>query len=123
MSKRVLSVGQCFPDAIAITNFLRKNFDVEVVSTDLPADTWEQLRSGEFDLVMINRKLDRDYSDGLDIIKQIKADTEFAETPVMLVTNFAEHHEAAVAAGAEYGIGKNDYHDPAAVERLRPFLG
>ena len=35
---------------------------------------WPLCESEPFDLVLVNRKLDSDYSDGLEIIKQIKAD-------------------------------------------------
>ena len=122
MPKQVLSVGQCVPDTTSLKSFLHKHFDVEVVTSDLPADTLAALRSGAFDLVLINRKLDQDYSEGLDILQSMKADAALAEIPVMLITNFAEHQDAAVAAGAEYGFGKNDYRDPATAERLAAFL-
>ena len=58
------------------------------------------------DLVLVNRKLDVDYSDGLEIIKQIKADPELAKVPTMLVTNYPENQAEAVAEGAEPGFGK-----------------
>ena len=38
----------------------------------------QQLKSGQFDLVLVNRKLDADYSDGIEIIRQIKADPTIA---------------------------------------------
>ena len=123
MTKHVLSVGQCVPDTSALTSFLQSHFDVDVSSSDVADDTLAALRSGAFDLVLINRKLDRDYSDGIDIVRSMKADSALAEIPVMLVTNFGEHQDAAVEAGAERGFGKNDYRNPDAVERLTPFLG
>ncbi len=122
MPKRVLDVGQCVPDHTAIQNMLEGHFDVEIVRTHLPTDTMAQLRAGKFDLVLINRKLDEDYSDGLEILKQIKNDPKASSTPVMLVTNYAEHQEAAVAAGAEYGFGKLEMQQPTTLERLAKFL-
>jgi two-component system chemotaxis response regulator CheY len=71
---------------------------------------------------MINRKLDADYSDGIEIIRQIKADPQLAATPCMLVTNYPEHQEVAVAAGAEPGFGKLGYNRPETRERLARFL-
>lgn len=121
--KRVLSVGQCVPDNSTLSDYLARHFDVEFDTSDLPADTMTKLKAGAYDLVMINRKLDRDYSDGMAILQAIKADPAFAKTPVMLVTNFPEHQEAAVAAGAVPGIGKLDYVKPETVDRFKPYLG
>lgn len=122
MAKRVLSIGQCVPDHTTLSGFLRQHFDVQIDKVDLPPEALEALRKQRYDLVLVNRKLDADYSDGLDIIKAIKADSQLAAVPVMLVTNYAEHQEAAVAAGAVYGFGKLEYANPQTVDKLRPFL-
>ena len=122
MPKHVLDVGQCAPDHQAICSFLDQHFHVKITQTDGPEDTLAELRSGRYDLVLINRKLDCDYSDGLEIIQQIKADAAIAEVAVMLVTNLAEHQDLAVAAGAERGFGKLEYDKPETVDRLRTFL-
>lgn len=123
MPKRVLSVGQCGADHYGITRFLTGQFDVEVVAADREDDALQQLRGGRFDLVLVNRKLDVDYSDGLPIIRAIKADSELGRVPVMLVSNYSQYQEQAVAAGAEYGFGKAGYGSPEVVERLRRVLG
>jgi CheY-like chemotaxis protein len=123
MSKRVLSVGQCVPDHTTLTSFLRQHFDVQVVKADLASHAMDELRKGPFDLVLINRKLDADYSDGLEILKSIKADAQLATVPVMLVTNYEEHQDAAVAAGGERGFGKLEYGDPQTLQRLRSLIG
>lgn len=122
MSKRVLDVGQCAPDHGAITRFLQAHFDVVVDKVDTPADALNHLRNRPYDLVLINRKLDIDYSDGVEILRLIKADPQLAPTPVMLVTNYKEHQENAVALGAEYGFGKAELGAPDVVARLEPFL-
>lgn len=123
MTKRVLDVGNCDPDHASITSFLTGNFGATVDRSKLPADTFEKLKSQPYDLVVINRKLDEDYSDGLEIIKQMKADEATRDVPVMLVTNYAEHQDAAVAEGALRGFGKLEYNDPAVIERVRAVLG
>jgi CheY-like chemotaxis protein len=122
MSKRVLSVGQCVPDHTTLSSYLRGNFGAQVVKVDLANEALEALRQEPYDLVLINRKLDADYSDGLEIIQAIKADPKLASVPVMLVTNYAEHQDAAVAAGAARGFGKLEYGDPQTREKLEPFL-
>ena len=123
MTKRVLDVGNCVPDHAAIRSLIEKNFDAQVVQAHGPDDALATLRQGGIDLVLVNRKLDRDYTDGLDIIKQIKADAAFATTPCMLITNFADQQELAVQAGAEMGFGKLEFGQPETRERLRAILG
>ena len=121
-SKTVLSVGQCRPDNAAISHFLTSNFDVKVITSDLPADTDQALADNQIDLVLINRKLDADYSDGMEILKSVKADPKSADIPVMLVSNFAEWQEKAVESGAIQGFGKAELSDPATIERVRNAL-
>lgn len=123
MLKRVLDVGQCGADHAAITQFLRRNFEVEVSRSDAAADTLNALRTQRFDLVLINRKLDADGSDGLEILKQIKGDETLADLPVMLVTNYPDQQEIAIAAGAAPGFGKAALHAAQTVERVRQILG
>ncbi len=122
-SKIVLDVGNCVPDHAAIRRLVTSNFQAQVLQAHLPADTLETLRRQPVDLVLINRKLDQDYSDGMEILKQIKADAQLRQVPVMLVTNYAEHQAQAVAAGAEPGFGKLALDTPDTLEKLSRFLG
>jgi CheY-like chemotaxis protein len=122
--KKVLSVGQCGPDHSGIVAFLKRNFgEVAVDTAKLPGDTMTKLRTCRYDLVLVNRKLDEDYSDGVEIIKAIKADPALMDTPVMLITNYADHQATAVAAGALRGFGKLEFNQPETVERVRAALG
>lgn len=98
------------------------NFEATVLQTHGADDTVELLRKRKVDLVTVNRKLDRDYSDGLEIIKKIKSDPEIGNVPVMLVTNYDEHQQAAVAEGATYGFGKLEIGNEGTIEKLKPFL-
>ena len=121
--RKVLSVGQCEPDSATLAQFLNKHFRVSIDRAALPDEALAKLRSGRHDLVLINRKLDADYSDGAEILKAIKADRELAETPVMIVTNYVEAQQEAVDLGAELGFGKLEYAKPETLERLKQFLG
>ncbi|MEM8733606.1 MAG: response regulator [Planctomycetota bacterium] len=124
MSKRVLDVGNCGPDHSSIRRFFSANFaGVEVDQTHGPGDTIEALRNQQYDLVLINRKLDQDYSDGLEIIKQIKADGDLAEAPIMMITNYEEHQQLAIDAGALLGFGKLELQSTETIERVRSALG
>lgn len=122
MTKTVLDVGNCNPDHSAIKSMLTSRYDVTVLRADALLDTLEILKKGSVDLVLINRKLDIDYSDGVEILKSIKADPSLSAIPVMIVTNYPEHQEAAVAMGAEYGFGKLQYQEAGTHERLARFL-
>ncbi|QDS97145.1 response regulator [Adhaeretor mobilis] len=123
MPKQILDVGNCVPDHSAITQFLTSKFDCEISQTHGPEDTLSMLKAREFDLVLINRKLDRDYTDGAEILKQIKADATIADVPVMIITNFNEHQEAAVELGAMRGFGKLEFEKSETLEKLKPILG
>jgi DNA-binding response OmpR family regulator len=123
MPKKLLDVGNCGPDHHSLTMLVGRHFQVDITKVDGMTDALEALRSNTFDLVVVNRLMDRDGSSGLEIIKAIKADEAMKATPVMMVTNFPDHQKLAVEAGAEPGYGKSSLFDDATVDLLRPFLG
>lgn len=122
MPRQVLSVGQCGPDHSAISRFLKANFDVVISTADTIADALYDLREAKYDLVLVNRKLDADYSDGSELIRLMKADPVLMDVPVMLVSNYPEHQANAVALGAEPGFGKLELGKSDVVARLERFL-
>lgn len=102
----VLDIGNCSPDHAALRSLIEGSFDARVVQAHGAADALQILGQQEVALITVNRKLDRDYSDGMEIIRQLKSDPKYQAIPVMLITNFPEHQDAAVAIGAERGFGK-----------------
>jgi CheY-like chemotaxis protein len=122
MRKRVLDVGQCGPDHSSIRSYLTRNFNCEVVQVDDGAGALAELKGAPFDLVLVNRKLDCDYSDGIEVIRALKADPDAASVPMMLVTNYPEHQEAAIAVGAIPGFGKLEFQKPETREKLAELL-
>ena len=122
MSRKVLDVGNCGPDHAAIRDMLSREFDADVVQAHGMKDTLEQLRTNTFDLVLINRKLDQDYSDGMEIVRAIKQQPQIAHTPVMLITNYQEHQDTAVEAGAVPGFGKLELRSSETRDRLQAYL-
>jgi two-component system chemotaxis response regulator CheY len=122
MAKRVLDIGNCVPDHASIRGMLEKTFQAEVVQADALDDALAALRSRPFDLILVNRKLDIDYSDGMDIVRHLKADAKFASLPCMLITNYPDQQDSAVAAGAEYGFGKKEIYAEQTKARLAKFL-
>jgi two-component system, response regulator, stage 0 sporulation protein F len=122
MSKRVLDVGNCSADHRAIASLIIRQFGAEVVRAADLADATRQLQSQSFDLVLVNRQLNSDRGDGLEVIRHIKRDPHLAHVPVMLVSNFPEYQQEAVQAGAVEGFGKQSLHADETVERLKPLL-
>ncbi|MCH2125174.1 MAG: response regulator [Pirellulaceae bacterium] len=122
MTTRVLDIGNCSPDHASIRSLLDTSFGAQVVQAHGLEDALEQLANQSFALILVNRKLDRDYSDGLDVIKEIKACEKFAEMPIMMITNFAEHQAKAVEAGALEGFGKLELASQATQEKLAAVL-
>lgn len=122
MAKRVLDVGQCGPDHAAISRLLRNGFGVEVDRAEGTEDSLSALAARDYALVLVNRKLDRDYSDGIEVLRSIRRRSEFDAIPVMLVSNFPEAHASAVAEGAVPGFGKDHLGDGATLSLLEPYL-
>jgi two-component system, chemotaxis family, chemotaxis protein CheY len=120
--KQVLDVGQCQMDHGSIRRLIEYNFEARVAQAHDAADALAQLAGGAFDLVLVNRQLDADGSEGLEIVSAIKSDPALAAVPVMLVTNYPEYQQQAIAAGAEPGFGKNDLGSTQTAERLARFL-
>lgn len=122
MGKRVLSVGQCGMDHGSISRMLSQQFSAETVGVDHESDAIAQLTSEDFDLVLVNRKLDLDGSDGMKVIEHMQADAKLRDIPVMLVSNFADAQETAIAAGAKPGFGKSALGESDTIDRLAAFL-
>lgn len=122
MTLRVIDCGQCNPDHAAIRRLLEANFDVLVIRTADGDETMSELHASPADLVLVNRKLDADYTDGIDVLKRIKADAKTRHIPVMLITNYPEYQEQAMAAGAIRGFGKDQLRSSETVTLLKNVL-
>jgi CheY-like chemotaxis protein len=122
MTKYVLDVGNCPPDHSAIRRLIESNFDAKVLQAHHLQDTLSTLQQQQVTLVLVNRKLDQDYSDGMRIVDQIKQVPEWSEIPVMLVTNYEEHQELAIKKGAVRGFGKLSLGSAETRENLKQYL-
>ena len=118
MKKKVLDVGQCDIDNWQISQMLKKHFDVQVERARTHRDAIAAMQQESFDLVLVNRINDADGSEGLDLVKQIRGESQYSETAVMIVSNFAEAQQAAVECGAAYGFGKSELNERQVLDRL-----
>ncbi len=123
MTKRVLAVGNCSFDHGNIRSMIQRRFDAALDRAHNATDALAALQTTNYDLVLINRKLERDGSDGIEIIRAMKADPKTIDVPVMLITNFPDHQEQAIRAGALAGFGKAQLDGPAAHAALDAVLG
>jgi CheY-like chemotaxis protein len=122
MPKRVIDVGNCVPDHSAIRGLVEGSFDARVVKAEDLAALLRALDEGPADLILVNRKLDIDYSDGMAIVRHLKSDAKWSQLPVMLITNYPEHQAEAVAAGAEPGFGKLELRSSETLAKLQKIL-
>ncbi len=123
MTKQVLSVGNCNFDNRSLTALIEGQFPAKVTPVDSLAQTIAALGAGTYDLVLVNRVLDRDGSQGLEVIRQIKSTPQLSHTPVMMITNFPDHQKLAQDAGALEGFGKQELQSEATRARLAAVLG
>ena len=122
MTKNVLDIGNCDPDHNALKRMLTSSYDVNVLRAAQLSDSLEILRQNSVDLILINRKLDIDYSDGMDVLKYLKRDASNKHIPVMIITNYPDYQQSAVADGAEYGFGKLQFAEEKTHAQLSKFL-
>ena len=122
MTPKVLSVGQCGVDSAAISRFLRRSFDADVIAVDSADEAIDELRRDRYDLVLANRVFDLGGS-GLELIATIKADSTLNPVPVMLVSDLPAAQRQAEELGAVPGFGKASLGRPEAIERIAAALG
>jgi DNA-binding NtrC family response regulator len=120
MSVRVLDVGQCGFDGPRIAAFCRQVLHATVEHCDTASHALKRVSESKFDLVLVNRVLDQDGSSGLDLIRDLLASGDVGS--VMLISNYADAQEAAVALGAKRGFGKSALSRPESAELLKQSL-
>jgi len=120
-ASRVLDVGNCDPDHRGIRELLERHFDVTVDRAMFVDEAMAQLGRQRYDLVLVNRIIFDDDSDGSELIRRMRHNGH-RTTPIMLISNYADAQERAVADGAVPGFGKAALHDPATVQLLTRHL-
>ena len=119
---RVLDVGQCDFDHDNISRMLSEEFGVGAMRAATYEEAFRAVRAGHYDLVLVNRVLDADGASGLVVMQQLLSNEDTRATPTMLVSNYADAQDAAVALGATRGFGKNTLTSPETRDLLAPLL-
>ena len=104
---RVLDVGQCDFDHDNISRMLSEEFGADVKRAATAEEAFRAVRAGHYDLVLVNRVLDADGASGLDLIQRLLSNEDTRTTPTLVVSNYAEAQDAAVALGATPCFGQN----------------
>ena len=122
MSRKVLDVGQCKPDHSRISSFLNREFDVEIHQAHSFDEAIKSALDTPFDLILINRILDADGTDGMAVLYELKTQPSTADVPVMIVSNYQNAQDIALESGAVRGFGKAELNNPATKDLLARFL-
>jgi hypothetical protein len=117
MSIRILDVGQCGVDGPAIMQLLHEELGAIVKSAATADEAKRQLASSKFDLVLVNRELAADRSSGVDLIADLVKNG--MTVPLMLVSDYPEAQDAAVAGGAVRGFGKSTLEDRTTLQLIK----
>ena len=119
----VLDVGQCDFDHANISRMLTNEFHADVRRASTVEEAFQAVRDGDYNLVLINRVFDSDGDLGIGLIERLKAADETRETPIVLVSNYADAQESAVALGAQPGFGKGSLDSSETRDALATALG
>lgn len=120
--RKLLIVGQCDFDYQRIRHIITKSYEIEVYRADSLDDALQSALDRQFDLIMINRLLDTDRSEGMAVLHELKSNPATENTPAMIISDYQETQDAAVAAGAKRGFGKASLDTPETFELLSVFL-
>lgn len=118
----VLDVGNCDPDHGMISHMLTERFHVRIDRVMFVPDALARMRQNRYDLVLVNRLVFADGSEGQDLVIAAKADSALRDIPIMMISNYEDAQARAVAAGAERGFGKASVRSESTFALLAKFL-
>ena len=122
MSKKVALVGHCGPDASYLRSAVSSSVrGTSILMIDEAARLDKALVDG-VDLILMNRQLDWgfDTEEGVELIRQLRM--RHPQVKFMLVSNYPEAQQEAVAAGALPGFGKREIGTSRVTELLKSAL-
>jgi response regulator RpfG family c-di-GMP phosphodiesterase len=120
MKPTVLDVGQCDMDHASIRR-VAEGIGARVLRARTEEEALALMEREPIDLVLVNRIFDYDGSEGLNLVKKLTGGATNGRK-VMLVSNYPDYQEQAVALGAVQGFGKAELRNPETAERLKGVL-
>ena len=119
MSKKVVLIGHCGPDASYLRIAVMKAIKDVSILTAHDDSSLDKLIDAGADLVLLNRQLEYGFStdEGVAMIQRLRE--KYPQLKMMLVSNYPEAQEAAVKAGALLGFGKGQIGKREVVDQLQ----
>jgi hypothetical protein len=116
--RTVVLVGHCGPDMHMLRTTIGRSVPgAAIVAVNSSATLAKVATPGH--LLLVNRALDGDFDaeDGIELIGTMMQQASPPKT--ILISNYAEAQDAAVAAGASRGFGKTQLYAQATADALR----
>ncbi|HEY1683903.1 MAG TPA: response regulator [Tepidisphaeraceae bacterium] len=122
-SRRVLLVGHCGPDSSYLRISVSSALPGGQVSFANDDSEFQAALRNPPDLILINRVLDGMFSmeSGVELIRFLRK--SYPQIKTMLVSNYPEAQEEAIAAGALPGFGKRQLGSKEMIKMLREAAG
>jgi CheY-like chemotaxis protein len=120
MATVVLSIGQCGFDDSRLSGLVRDTLGASMDRAHSAGDAIRKLAEKRYDLVLVNRIFDGDGQSGVAFVSEIRRQEN--PPPVILISDYADAQQAAVANGAMPGFGKSSLSSPETAERLKKAL-
>lgn len=122
MSKKVALVGHCGPDSSYLRSAVSSSVRGATILMIDEAARLEKALGDGLDLVLMNRQLDWGFEteEGVELISQLR--NKHPNVKMMLVSNYPEAQQEAVAAGALPGFGKREIGTSRVRELLKSAL-
>ncbi len=115
-------VGHCGPDMYMLRTAVERAVPGTAIETVNDAASLSVVLS-KGAVLLVNRVLDGDFAGegGIELIREVSRGDS---APIcLLISNFDDAQEDAVAAGAKPGFGKDDLYEEETARKLREALG
>lgn len=121
-ARRVLVVD----DSLTVREMQRKLLAARGYRVDVALDGidgWNQLRAGDYDLVITD--IDMPRLDGIGLVERIRRDPRLHRLPVMIVSykDRPEDRARGLEAGADWYLAKGAFHDASLLDAVRDLVG
>jgi CheY-like chemotaxis protein len=116
--RHIMLIGHCGPDEHMLRTTINRILPGAIVTVAHDAAAVRQNLTADA-LLLVNRVLDQQFegASGIDLIKEIVTDPR--APVIMLVSNYNDAQDAAVAAGARRGFGKAQLNSDSTAAILR----
>jgi len=117
-------IGHCGPDAHLLKNAVARAVPGAAIVFANDAAALRPHLNGD-GVLLVNRVLEDgfDTESGIELIRELAQDGGGDKPAMLLVSNFAEAQQEALAAGARPGFGKRDVFSERTLQLLREAAG